>query len=394
MGLMLAILGFLLMILLHELGHFWAAKKSWVKVKEFWIWIPPRILTLWKDKDWTIYTLNLLPLGGFVRLKGEDPTQQEEFLAQDSFFWQPLKNKILILIGWILMNIGLAWLLLTAWFWMGLKPLMIIPQNMLQIETHSYLLPTFTNLRQWWVIPPSSQEKVKIIGLLSGWLASKAGLKTGDIILSVNGTPVTPDSLSLVLKDSINKNISITYLPSWANSSQQLFLQCPEDSCFLGIKMDSPSFEYPTFKFDLPQASIVALKELAQETKISFYILKNLFKNLLSFDKEGLSKAGENIHWPVLAAKMSENILNNLGIGSFLAFLGIISLSLAILNLLPIPALDGGRLLSILIQSILRLNPTKYFLIESYINIFFFVLLMILGLYIVYKDVLTLKSLT
>ena len=394
MGLILAIVGFLLMILLHELGHFWAAKKSWVKVKEFGIWIPPRILTLGKDKDWTIYTLNLLPLGGFVRLKGEDPTQEKEFMAPDSFFGQPLKNKVLILLGGIMMNLALAWLFLTIGFWIGVKPLMIIPQNMIQIETHSYLLPTFTNLRQWWIIPPSSQEKVKIIGLLSGWLASKAWFKTGDIILAVNGTEVTPDSLSSLLKKSVGEEITITYIPAQKDISQNISLQCPKDSCFLGIIMDSPSFEYPTFKFSLPQASLIALAELKEETKISFYILKNLFSNLLSFDKEWLAKAGENIHWPVLAAKMSENIFNNLGRGSFLAFLGIISLSLAILNLLPIPALDGGRLLSVLIQSLLRLNPTKYFLIESYINIFFFVLLMALGIYIVYKDILAIKSLT
>ena len=76
---------FMCLVLIHELGHFINAKRSGVKVLEFGIGIPPKVCRLRKDKSGTEYTLNLLPLGGFVRLKGEDPRDEKDFNAKDSF---------------------------------------------------------------------------------------------------------------------------------------------------------------------------------------------------------------------------------------------------------------------------------------------------------------------
>ena len=89
---------FMLLVILHELGHFVSAKKSWVKVLEFGLWIPPKICTLFKDKSWTEYTLNRLPLWWFVRLKGEDPQNSEDFNAKDSFNSQSVLKKSIILL--------------------------------------------------------------------------------------------------------------------------------------------------------------------------------------------------------------------------------------------------------------------------------------------------------
>jgi len=76
---------FMSLVLVHELGHFIVAKKSGVKVLEFGIGIPPKVCRLRTDKSGTDYTLNLIPLGGFVRLKGEDPKDEADFNAKDSF---------------------------------------------------------------------------------------------------------------------------------------------------------------------------------------------------------------------------------------------------------------------------------------------------------------------
>jgi regulator of sigma E protease len=85
MALVLGIVMFMCLVLIHELGHFISAKKNGVKVLEFGIGIPPKVCKLRTDKSGTEYTLNLLPLGGFVRLKGEDPNDTEDFHAKDSF---------------------------------------------------------------------------------------------------------------------------------------------------------------------------------------------------------------------------------------------------------------------------------------------------------------------
>jgi len=75
----------MILVIIHELGHFWTAKKSGVQVLEFGIGIPPKLFTLYTDKTGTEYTINLIPLGGFVRLKGEDSKDEETFKAPDSF---------------------------------------------------------------------------------------------------------------------------------------------------------------------------------------------------------------------------------------------------------------------------------------------------------------------
>jgi len=86
------------LVIIHELGHFIAAKKSGVKVLEFGIGIPPKAFKLWTDKSGTEYTVNWIPLGGFVRLKGEDPKDTEDFNAPDSFIKAKVWKKIIILL--------------------------------------------------------------------------------------------------------------------------------------------------------------------------------------------------------------------------------------------------------------------------------------------------------
>jgi len=99
---------FMLLVLWHELGHFITAKKSWVKVLEFGIGIPPKLFKIRTDKSGTEYTINLLPLGWFVRLKGEDPKDEEDFKAKDSFIMAKVHKKIIILLAGITANLIIA----------------------------------------------------------------------------------------------------------------------------------------------------------------------------------------------------------------------------------------------------------------------------------------------
>lgn len=148
MAIVLGIIMFMVLVILHELGHFIAAKKSGVKVLEFGIGIPPKVCKIWTDKSGTVYTLNLIPLGGFVRLKGEDPKDEADFKSSDSFIMAKLRKKIIILLAGVSMNFLVAWGIFTFIFTAGTQPISVLPENTIASETNSYLMPTITFLDQ------------------------------------------------------------------------------------------------------------------------------------------------------------------------------------------------------------------------------------------------------
>lgn len=99
-------------------------------------------MKLWTDKSGTEYTLNLLPLGGFVRLKGEDPKDEQDFNAPDSFIKAKIRNKIIILLAGVAANFVIAWVLFTLVFTLGTRPITIVPENAVSETVESYLMPT------------------------------------------------------------------------------------------------------------------------------------------------------------------------------------------------------------------------------------------------------------
>jgi regulator of sigma E protease len=131
---------------------------------------------------------------------------------------------------------------------------------------------------------------------------------------------------------------------------------------------------------------LASLKEIKWETQLTFSSLGSLWSSLFSFNKDKIDGAMNKLSWPVGAVKFGDTLLQIGWWKLFLAFAGMISLALAIFNVLPIPALDGGRILWVLIQWIGKLKPEKYFDIEGYINLVFFVALMWLWVFIILKD--------
>lgn len=140
-GIAAGILLFMFLVLIHELGHYIAARKSGVKVMEFGIGIPPKVCTLRKDKHGTAYTLNWIPLGGFVRMNGEQP-DDAGVGAKDSFLQANIRRKLLILVAGVAVNALFAWMAFSLAFRKGVHPLFVVPDNMLSYESRSYLLPT------------------------------------------------------------------------------------------------------------------------------------------------------------------------------------------------------------------------------------------------------------
>jgi len=381
------ILLFMFLVMIHELGHYLTAKKAWVKVLEFGIGIPPKAFTIYTDKSGTEWTLNWIPLGWFVRLKGEDP-EQGDFLDKDSFITASVPWKMIILFGGVAVNTLFAWLIFSFAFMHGVKPIMVAPEAVSSIQNQSYLIPTASFLQEEWFIEwDLSPAPAKVMGVLPDSLAWEAGILSGAILESVDGIELTNQNLGKTLQWYIWKSFDLTY--TYENEILEKEIACPDDQCLLGVQIDPGAwYNILPIQFSWVTAFQKWRHEIVQQTKLTMSSLGNVIRH------GGISK----LSGPVCIVKFGDTIIEqeitaqetqvdkNTGIALFLAFGGMISLALAIFNVLPIPALDGGRALWVLIQSVFRMKPEKYFVIENYFNIIFFVLIMWLGVYIILLD--------
>lgn len=163
------ILIFSVLILVHEFGHFIMAKRAGIKVEEFGFGLPPRI---WgKKKGETIYSINAIPFGGFVRMLGEDSTDEKMAKNKRSFAAQPIRKRIQVIIAGVVMNFLLAWILLTVGYSFGMQPL-LTPDDVLDAVSSGTIVLS---------------EGAKIKEVESGGVAQDAGFKKDDVILSYNG---------------------------------------------------------------------------------------------------------------------------------------------------------------------------------------------------------------
>lgn len=380
----IGILMFMSLVVLHELGHFWAAKKTWVKVKEFWIGLPPKACKLGTDKSWTEYTLNRIPLGWFCALEGEDPSNPETFHAKDSFISAKLWKKLIIIIWWVTMNLITAWIIFTLLFWHGTQPLGISSEQ----SSESYLIPSMNFLQEQKLLSGTNGSGVIIQEITENSLATQMGLVTGDIILKVNQEEINQSTLVSTLTEYINtQNNTLTIQNSEGQIIEKNF-NCG-DECKLGISITPNStLELLPVKFWLWWAMFASLHEIKAERKLTFKALGKLGSSLFSFNGGRIKDAFNSLAGPVGAVKMGEMFYQSGGRTAYLAFAGLISLALAIFNLLPIPALDGGRGIGILLQAIFKIKPEKYFQYEGYVNAIFFYLLLLLGVIIIVKDLI------
>lgn len=384
---------FMALVIIHELWHFRAAKKAWVQVLEFGIGIPPKLFTYYTDKSWTEYTINLIPLGWFVRLKGEDPKDPETFLAPNSFIKASFWNKVVILCWGVFMNFLAAYLLFSAWFFLWSKPISVLPSNALIDQLDTKYITTFDQLISDNLISGNiTNQVVSIQQILPDWIAAKAGLVVGDSIISINGEKTNSLIINKQLKSLINKTFDISYQHSWTTNIITTSIACPSDQCLLWILMNSASnLEIKPYKYPLWTSLKLGRQELVWQSKLSFQTLGRLFGSLLSFDKKSIDAQTKNLTGPVGAIKIGELIYQAWWWIQFLIFGAMISLSLAVFNILPIPALDGWRLLWVIIQTIGRFKPERYFTIENTINIIFFIVLMGLWVIILFRDLSTIR---
>ncbi len=355
----LIILGVL--ILVHEFGHFIVAKKSGIRVDEFGLGFPPKIFS--KKYGGTLYTLNALPFGGFVKIFGEDPHSEtiSEEQKSTSFFYKSKWIQSAVLSAGVFMNVVFAWLLLSLGFMIGL------PSS-----------PDYSSFGK------VSNVETVITQVLPNSPAESAGLRSGDVLFSitssegsVSGESITPESVKKIISESKN-DIEIVYKRGSTESS--VLSISPEVNSESKQKMIGVAMEQMGF-LKLPPH--LAALEGARTTGL---LVKETFFGLMSFfgDAFRLKSDLSNVTGPVgIAGVVGE--ASELGFIYLLSLVSIISINLAIINLLPFPALDGGRLFFILIEVITRRKiPDSFARIANFTG---FIILLILMLVVTVNDV-------
>ncbi len=335
-------------VFVHELGHFLTARKLGVKVEEFGFGFPPRIWGYKKGE--TIYSINWIPIGGFVKIKGEDGTDRGE---TDSFTSQSAARRSLILSAGVIMNVILAFILLTIGFIIGLPA--AIDGNTDGIVVR--------------------QEEIQVIEVSPESVASTIGLKVGDQIISIDGqTFVSTDEMTSYIRNDADGLLNLQI----KRVDEELFLSADlsgQSEKILGVYLT----EVGLVRYHWYEAIVQGFKAtffILWQIIVAFYLL---LKGFILGTGPGLEVAGP-VGVAVLTGQMAR-----LGFSYLLQFTALFSLNLAIINILPFPALDGGRLLFILIEKIRRKPNNEA--VEGVIHNIGFILLLVLIFVITYKDI-------
>ncbi len=348
------------LILVHEWGHFIVAKLTGMRVDEFAIGFPPKLFS-WKRGE-TEYSLNSLPLGGFVRIYGEDPTAVKgtDPDSARAFGARPKWAQALVLIAGVTMNWLFAWLLLVIIMVVGV-PTQIEEQNATDASV-VYIDSVLKGAPADTVLPPQS----KIIKVEQGETALN---------------PILPSTFSDFIASNSGNAIDITYETSegkieTASLIPQIgVIEASPDRAALGVKLTLVD----TVKKPLGTALIDASVQTYTMTKAITLGLFNLIGSVFVGNADFSQVSG-----PVGIVKYVGEAAS-IGFTSLLYFTAIISINLAVINLLPIPALDGGRLVFVALETITKREIPPVW--ASRVNLVGFVALMMLMLAATISDV-------
>lgn len=357
-----------LLVFVHELGHFWVAKRFGLKPREFGFGMPPRAFGIYKNTEgkWskvrgnktptdavdTIYSINWLPLGGFVALGEDDETTTDP----NHFHNKPAWQRSLILMAGVTMNIFLAMALISFGLMIGL------PQTIDENDNNAIV----------------SNRQILIAEVMPDSPALAAGLKVNDAILKINGQEFTKTE---DLQNFVDSHIgeSITYSIKRGQEDMEISLtpelRADTNKGGVGIGIaETGIVKYPFF--------LAIWNGIKTTLFLTWYILVaffSLIKGLIFGQGISVELGG-----PVRIAQITGDAAR-MGLPYLINFSALLSINLAIINALPFPALDGGRIMFIVIEKILR-RPIKKEL-EGTIHYIGFILLMIMVALVTYKDI-------
>lgn len=333
------------------MGHFMAAKKNGVAVEEFGFGYPPRIFGIKKGD--TIYSINWIPIGGFVKIKGESGENKND---KNSFASKAIWKRATILASGVGMNLALAAVLLAIGFYIGL-PTIISDDMAAQNNVKGY--------------------KIQIMSILEESPAASADLQIGDTVKSINSQEFKQIAgLQEYNQDKAGQTITLTTLRGKKEVTQEITLIANESGeGIMGISLvETGIISYPWY-----QALWMGLKStvlLVGQIIIAFY---EIIRNLIVSQEVGAEVGG-----PVRIAVLTGQV-TQMGFIYILQFTALLSINLAIINFLPFPALDGGRLLFLMIEKIRRRPVDQK--IENLVHNIGFGLLILLMFVITFRDI-------
>ncbi|HEV7951780.1 MAG TPA: M50 family metallopeptidase [Candidatus Saccharimonadales bacterium] len=370
-GIIVGVLILVFLVTVHELGHAIIARRNGVVVEEFGIGFPPRAWAK-KLKNGVLFTLNWLPLGGFVKLQGEHDAADQKGDYGAATFWQ----KTRILLAGVLINWLVAALLLTVLAWTGLPKLL---PNQFSVANDTTIV----------------KKPVELGLVVKDSPADKAGLKTGDQIVRFAGRSVaTSEDLSAATEENKGKTVEIIYARRGVENTTNAVLRTDKKDGYLGVGSQQREQIQATWS-----APIVGVVTTGQFTYVTLQSLGDLLVDFtkgvilqFSFDAsqreeagDSLEKAGNSVAGPIGILGTIFPAAERAGLTQLTFLTAIISLTLAVMNALPIPALDGGRWFTMAIFRLLKKPLTKD--IEEKIQTAGFMILMGLIIIVTIADV-------
>lgn len=369
MSVVLFIAVLVVLIVVHELGHFLVAKLFGIRVDEFGIGYPPRAFTIGKRGD-TTYTINWLPFGGFVRIFGE--RHDIKYSEQDkgrAFVHKPRIVQAAVLAAGVLCNVVFAWFLFTATLMMG-APTAIEEADAVGVDT-----------------------RLIVSSIVAGSPADAAGIVAGDEIVAVSSDEealgsLTPSETAKFIQDRPGEDIVISYI----RDSEARIVEDVQITPAHGVLGDSPGTPAVGIAMALvADQSLPLLTALGQGFIGTVRAIEVVTVGLVGFFA---SAATGTADWAQVAGPIGIAGLvgdaSSVGLVYLLYFTAFISVNLAIINLIPLPALDGGRLLFVAIEAV-RGKPISEKIATAF-NLVGFTLIITLMIVVTYHDIARLLS--
>ncbi len=343
------------LVIAHEFGHYIVARICGVTVEEFGLGFPPRI-TVWKDKKGMLWTLNAIPLGGFVKLKGESGEERD---AKDSFAKQSIAKRFFVLVAGVGMNLVTAAVIFGVGFMVG--------------------MPTVTEGG----VPGATvtNERVRVLEVMPGSPAETAGFVVGDSLVSIDGaTFATSDTARAALAEDVVHSVVVL-----RDQSEVTVTVDPDYIADLGRigvgvgLVETGDVHYPWYK-----APIMGVTAMVSATGQVLSAFGALIASPFTHTNVGAEVAG-----PIGIAVLTGEVAR-LGFAHLLSFAAMLSINLAVINVLPIPALDGGRI-AFLVLEVIRRKPTTP-RVEQIVHTAGFAVLLLLVAFVTLKDIVGLFS--
>ena len=359
------------LIFVHELGHFIFARMNGIRVDSFKIGFGPRLIHWTKGE--TEYGLNLIPFGGFVKIFGENPDEENTFGPDKdrSFVHKNRWRQAAVLVAGVLFNFIFAWILYVIVFACGMTA---APGDFQQYVSRFHDPRTI-------ITYVSDNSPAKKAGLNPGDTITKISVPSTHAELSLNGTSSTTKLSATVIPDTVNASLGTPVIVSFMHGGQASTTTITPSGTLVpgrfvvGIQLaDAVTLRLPilTAIYEATHYTWITMEQTAVGL---FIFITSIFQGTAQWSQ---------VSGPVGIAADVGNVLS-LGFMSLLMFTALISVNLGIINLIPFPALDGGRILFVAIEGIFRRRISAKF--TNIVNTVGYILLMILMVEVTYKDI-------